>query len=102
MKILKRETPIGTFFGLSPRKNTFRCVKIGKEYLWIGRVGVSLEKPEDALRGITAIYCFRLDGRPEVLYRLDRELESFDVDEENHVIYGVTTSSEPSVMSFHY
>jgi hypothetical protein len=83
---------------LKDSKEGFHEIQITENYIYALYSGKTIEKNFGDLMTGTAIYKFDLEGNPLVKYKLNPELTSFAVDEQNGKIYGVNYYDNPLVV----
>lgn len=98
--IKKISTEIGTRYMLDPPKHTYTSVAVSDSRIYLGYVGAVLNSEADFDRAISTIYSFDWNGHPKIAYRLPFEIQAFDIDEKNDVIYCLATSEKDGYQVF--
>lgn len=99
-RIVERKIPNGKYYQQDPMWFYYSCLSAGPKTFAVGYIGTKVEKDEDFEKKINRILEFDYSGKPLRSYNFSHDIEAFDIDYANRILYTIEERDEPVIMKY--
>lgn len=99
-RIIEKKIPNGRYFQQDPFWIYFKCVSAGPDTFSVGYIGTKVKKEDDFEKKINRILEFDYSGKPLRCFSFDHDIDAFDIDYSNRIIYTIEEKDDPLIMKY--
>lgn len=100
LKDCRTKIPNGKYYQQDPMWFYYSCLSAGPKTFAVGYIGTKVEKDEDFEKKINRILEFDYSGKPLRSYNFSHDIEAFDIDYANRILYTIEERDEPVIMKY--